>query len=1009
VALLAGMCPLYGQPLTNADLVTLHQLKVLTAAQAAHLPSVRLKAVVVCYDAGWHQLYLHDGHETLYFNADDFPAQLTVGQALEITGQARDTNKIEHLQVNLLGQEALPPARSLELSNLAQDHGEWVEINGRVLSAETSRGRLALLLNDQGLNCLVYVLGSPVPEDFKKLLDCRIRVRGINASKVLNGRLDSALFFASGWPEISIIEPANTRASRPPVVSIGSLLNRELGSWTNSWVHVNGLVVSYQPGQSLVVKDPTGLIRAQVIQLTEMLGDERVDVWGFLEASPQESFLKQAYFEVVQPPARSVVAAAPAVLRTHPPELLTSMAEIRKLRREQAALNLPVRLRGVLTYADPQWRNGFIQDRADALYVDLNPTQTDLSSGQWVELSGQTSPGGFAPEVTQASIRVLGTTNLPAAARVELADLANGDLDAHWVEMEGVVRRVDEQAGHASLTLMTPQGRFKAIIPGYDNKPLPTHLLDALVSVQGACTSEPNARWQLSGITLHVPSLAQVKLLEPSPTEPFAMATTWIGDVAKFKPDRLAGQRVKIQGVVTLPLPGEGFILQDPSGGLRVLSRQTNQVQAGDLLDVLGFPAIGGFSPYLEEAWFRRTGSGALPAPKRTTAEEILLQGAHDTEVVEVRARLLQSVPRSANPQLVLQDGPIIFTAHVENQDRRASVPALASGSLLRVTGVCAIQAGERHEPVTFRLLLRQPEDIDVLQTPPWWTARHSFMLAGGMMLAVAATLGWVALLRRQVWNQTKLIRQKLDDEAVLERELLEISNREQRRIGHDLHDGVCQQLAGIAFMTSTLADELQDKGLPESDQADKIATLLNQAIEQTRGVARGLFPVRLEETGLLAALDEMAANARELYKINCRFVAQRPPASLDPGVALHLYYISLEAVANAAKHGAAANVMVSLEPAGEVFLLTIKDDGAGFSPSPRPQSGMGIRIMQYRAQVIGATLDVQSKPGSGTTVRCRFRPLAAGSPGNGAPGPAPARTASAAKSLGSVYGQNAN
>ena len=92
--------------------------------------------------------------------------------------------------------------------------------------------------------------------------------------------------------------------------------------------------------------------------------------------------------------------------------------------------------------------------------------------------------------------------------------------------MEGLVRRVDELSGHVSLSLMTPKGRFKAIIPGFENKPLPTNLIDALVSVQGACTSELNVRRQLSGITLHVPSLEQIKILEPAPADPFAIVTT---------------------------------------------------------------------------------------------------------------------------------------------------------------------------------------------------------------------------------------------------------------------------------------------------------------------------------------------------------------------------------------------------------------------------------------------------------------------------------------------------
>jgi PAS domain S-box-containing protein len=377
-------------------------------------------------------------------------------------------------------------------------------------------------------------------------------------------------------------------------------------------------------------------------------------------------------------------------------------------------------------------------------------------------------------------------------------------------------------------------------------------------------------------------------------------------------------------------------------------------------------------------------------------------------------------------------------------------------------------------------------------------------MLGGGMMLAVSVALAWIALLRRQVRNQTKLIRQKLDDEAALkeryrelfenatdmvythdrdgritsvnqtgerllqrsradllgrnildfaaqeqrasarqwmdrllqdasvpdtewdviaasgervkleisarlieregheleiegiarditerkrlEREILEISNREQRRIGHDLHDGVCQQLAGISFLTSSLAEELAEEGVAQSTLADKISRMLNEAIDQTRSVARGLFPVRLDEKGLVAALEELASNASEVFKIECRFAAEGPPLTVENEIALHLYYIVMEALANAAKHSGGSRVDISLQPFGDRWMLAIHDDGSGFSLPVRNQEGMGLRILRYRARVIGATLNLQSQPGSGTTVSCLFLPASRELPRAGGP-----------------------
>ncbi len=255
---------------------------------------------MVCYDAGWHQLYLDDGQDTEYFNADEFSVQPEKGQQVEITGSITASNALANLHLSILGTTNLPAARPMKFAELGGEHGQWVEISGTVMSAEASRGRLALLLHKDGQNCLVYVLASTPPADFANLLNCEVRVRGINASKAIDGRLDSAVLFAPGMDEVKISQPAMARAP-VPVVSISSLLNRELGPWTNGWVHVTGLIGAYQPGQWLVLKDSTGTIRAKIIQQTEVPEDGRADVWGFLQVSKNETYLRDAYFEVAGP------------------------------------------------------------------------------------------------------------------------------------------------------------------------------------------------------------------------------------------------------------------------------------------------------------------------------------------------------------------------------------------------------------------------------------------------------------------------------------------------------------------------------------------------------------------------------------------------------------------------------------------------------------------------------------------------------------------------------------
>jgi PAS domain S-box-containing protein len=208
-----------------------------------------------------------------------------------------------------------------------------------------------------------------------------------------------------------------------------------------------------------------------------------------------------------------------------------------------------------------------------------------------------------------------------------------------------------------------------------------------------------------------------------------------------------------------------------------------------------------------------------------------------------------------------------------------------------------------------------------------------------------------------------------------LERELLEVSNREQRRIGHDLHDGICQQLVAIAYLLDVLGDRLKERNAPEFVEAERIGTLINEANAQARNVARGLFPVRLEEHGLVLALEELAASIASRYRIECRFVCKKAPPQVDGEVELHLYYIVQEALLNAVNHGKAATLEVTLAADGDRFKLSVRDNGSGFDLSGKNRSGMGIRIMRYRAKVIGATLDVQSRVNEGTEIACVFNP----------------------------------
>ncbi|MCL4789918.1 MAG: PAS domain S-box protein [Verrucomicrobia bacterium] len=204
-----------------------------------------------------------------------------------------------------------------------------------------------------------------------------------------------------------------------------------------------------------------------------------------------------------------------------------------------------------------------------------------------------------------------------------------------------------------------------------------------------------------------------------------------------------------------------------------------------------------------------------------------------------------------------------------------------------------------------------------------------------------------------------------------LEKEILEISDREQRRIGHDLHDGLCQQLAGIELMSQALEQKIAVRSKSDAARAAEISRLVREAIGYTRSLARGLSPVMLEAEGLMSALHELAANTAKMFRVACQFECDPPVRVHDHSAATHLYRIAQEAVSNAINHGKARRVWIGLKSAGGRHVLSIKDDGCGIPKVLPENQGMGLRIMQYRAGMIGGATMVERDLEGGTSVIC--------------------------------------
>jgi len=206
-----------------------------------------------------------------------------------------------------------------------------------------------------------------------------------------------------------------------------------------------------------------------------------------------------------------------------------------------------------------------------------------------------------------------------------------------------------------------------------------------------------------------------------------------------------------------------------------------------------------------------------------------------------------------------------------------------------------------------------------------------------------------------------------------LEKTILKISEREQRRIGQDLHDGLGQHLTGIAFMSKVLERKLSEKSIPDSSDAAKIVQMVNDAIRRTKELSRGLLPVVSEAHGLMSALRKRAGELEDLFQIRCHFDCEKPVLIEDVNVATHLYHIAQEAVNNGIRHGKSRNIVITLKRMNGNGILTIQDDGDGFPKNQASQPGVGLSIMNYRADMVGGSLTVKSNEDRGITVTCTF------------------------------------
>ena len=226
--------------------------------------------------------------------------------------------------------------------------------------------------------------------------------------------------------------------------------------------------------------------------------------------------------------------------------------------------------------------------------------------------------------------------------------------------------------------------------------------------------------------------------------------------------------------------------------------------------------------------------------------------------------------------------------------------------------------------------------------------------------------------LEDQVRRRTAALTKEIQERKRLEKELLATTEHAQRRIGYDLHDGLCQHLTGTALASQLLAQKLASQSLPSAAEANRVVELIEQSIELTRALSRGLDPIEVQTGELADSFRELAARESVRLKVACHFECPQTVPLPDVNAATQLYRIAQEAVTNAVRHGKARHIGIQLGHWNGKIMLTVTDDGTGLPDDADKGEGMGLRIMDYRARMIGATFHIERLSSlSGTRVTC--------------------------------------
>ncbi len=988
LALLGAGCVSRGPA---GPLERIEQIVSLPAQAYERRVPVHLIGWVTVPEASLNVLFMEDGTGAARVDLPFAQLNLAQGDRVEVTGLAGvggAAPTVVAAHVRALGGKQEPRPVPVSIDDLLRGRTgfRYIELAGVVRRRYHDRaGRAMVRIGARGgsVDC---DLGSSEP---RLAAGDRVRVRAVaSTSPDVYGNTGRVQLWTASASDVIEVEAV------PPEIPLETV--REVASFDRAllperMLHLRGSLRRDPLSEGLVLTDRTGSIRLKRRPAAVLEPGDSSDVAGFAEAGAGGIEVVDA----VLLPAHPVSAPASGG------RILTSIAQVHALSAEEAARSIPVRVHAVVTYINPLSGVFFLEDETGATYVNASHIQEVRAvAGDRVDVTGVTGPGNFAPVILRAAVTRVSAGSMPDPSPAAFDDLFSGNEDSAWVRTEGVVQSVDTGRGapEDGIWLQWGQHRYLALVSNPAAEPLPPP--DTRVEVRGVCGTLFNTKRQILGIQVYVPSPRFIRVLTRA-RDAASLQARPINDLLRFSTVDSPNQRVRVRGIVTLTNPRGPTYLRDAESGLKIRDHAPSNIEPGDVVDVLGFAHPGEFSAEMWDASITRVQAGGPPQPARVTVDQVF-EGTHDAELVRIDAFVVDELAGSDQNSLLLQAGGRPFRATLD----RGLLPPLERGSIVRLTGICSVEAVSNlayQVPRSFTMILRSPSDVRVVKAAPWWTPGHLLAVVGSMVAFLLAALAWVAVLRRRVDHQTSVIREKLDQEAALKEAAQQASRVKSEFLANMSHE-IRTPLNGILgfaglMASSALTEAQREYNDAVRSSAESLLVVINDILDFSRIEAGRLvlecadFSIRACVEGAVRSIDPLAAGKG--LQVRTEIAGDVP--DWVRGDSHRLRQVLLNLTGNAVKFTGAGriSIRVSLDeanrsPAGESSAARIRfavsDTGIGipkaqqsliFQPFRQADgsitrrfggSGLGLSISRRLVEMMNGGMWVESREGVGST-----------------------------------------